>query len=201
MPLLLLVPVLRLWRMSFRVPMVYWGDAIFSLMLVKNVVEHGSYLTNSNLGAPFGQQLYDFPQGGDNLNILVLWVIGLFTNNAAVAMNLFYLVTYPLVALSALLVLRRFGHVAGRGVPLRGPVHDAPVPLLARREPPVPLRLLGGPPWRVPGPRHARRRRPLRRRAGGRRANPLALPNHARDCRDLRRRRIDGALLRAFSGC
>ena len=108
-PLLLLIPVLRLWRMNFRVPMVYWGDAVFYLMLAKNVVVHGSYLTNSSLGAPFGQQLYDFPQGGDNLNILVLRVIGLFTNDAALAVNLFYLLTYPLVALSALLVLRRFG--------------------------------------------------------------------------------------------
>ena len=108
-PLLLLVPVLRLWRMNFRVPMVYWGDATFYLMLVKDLIEHGSYLTNPSLGAPFGQQLYDFPQGGDNLNILVLWVIGLFTKDAALTMNLFYLLTYPIVALSALLVLRRFG--------------------------------------------------------------------------------------------
>ena len=89
--------------------MVYWGDATFYLMLVKDLIEHGSYLTNPSLGAPFGQQLYDFPQGGDNLNILVLWLIGLFTKDAALTMNLFYLLTYPIVALSALLVLRRFG--------------------------------------------------------------------------------------------
>ncbi len=35
-PLLLLVPVLRLWRMSFRIPMVYWGDATFYLMIAKD---------------------------------------------------------------------------------------------------------------------------------------------------------------------
>jgi phosphoglycerol transferase len=95
--------------MSFRVPFSYWGDATFYLMMVKNLVTHGSYLTNSSLGAPFGQQLYDFPQGADNLNLLVIRLLGLFTNDAALVWNLFYLLTYPVVALSALLVLRRLG--------------------------------------------------------------------------------------------
>ncbi len=36
-------------------------------------------------------------------------MIGLVTNDAALTMNLFYLLTFPIVALSALLVLRRFG--------------------------------------------------------------------------------------------
>ena len=108
-PLVAVVPILRLWRMSFRVPITYWGDSTFYLMMVKNVVTHGAYLNDPSLGAPFGEQLYDFPQGADNLNILLIRLVGLFTNDAALAANLFYLLTYPVVALSALLVLRRLG--------------------------------------------------------------------------------------------
>src|SRR5262249_54064521 len=103
------LPLLRLWKLNVRIPIVYWGDAIFYLTEVKGIIEHGTYLTNANLGAPFGQQLYDFPQGADNLNLLILGVLGFFTNDAALTINLFSLLTYPVVALSALLVLRRLG--------------------------------------------------------------------------------------------
>jgi len=57
--------VLQLWHADLGVPLRYppLDDTKFYVMLVKGIIEHGSYLTNSALGAPFGQQLYDFPQG------------------------------------------------------------------------------------------------------------------------------------------
>jgi phosphoglycerol transferase len=107
--LLLLVPVLRLWELAWRVPLNYGADATFYLMIAKDAVRDGSYLTNGRLGAPFGQDLHDFPLGGDHLNIAVIEGLGLFTDDPALVVNVFYLLTYPCVAIAAVAVARKLG--------------------------------------------------------------------------------------------
>ena len=57
---------------------------------------------------PFGQQLYDLPQGVDNLNLLVLRLLALFTEPAT-AMNVFYLLGFAAAAATSHYVLRRLG--------------------------------------------------------------------------------------------
>ena len=84
-------------------------DTKFYLMLVKGIIDHGWYLTNSSLGAPFGQQLYDYPQGGDNLSLLMIRGLALLSSNPALVANLFFLLTFALVSLSSYFVLRRLG--------------------------------------------------------------------------------------------
>jgi phosphoglycerol transferase len=82
------------------------GDAKFYLLLVKSILTHGGYETNSSLGAPFGLQLYDFPQGGDNLNLLLIRGLGAFSQNPAWVLNVFFMLTFPLTAGSAYAALR-----------------------------------------------------------------------------------------------
>ncbi len=103
--------VLKLWRADLSVPLRYApvDDTKFYLMLVKGIAEHGSYLSNSHLGAPFGQQLSDYPQGADNLNLAIVRFLALFTTNAAVIVNLFFLLTFALVGFVAHLVSRSLG--------------------------------------------------------------------------------------------
>jgi len=108
-PLVALVPVLRLWRMDLRVPFEYGADATFNLMVVRNLLDGGWVNVDRTLGAPFGQELYDFPLGTDNLNLLAFKLLGLVTDEPAVVLNVFYLLGYPAVALSAVLVLRHLG--------------------------------------------------------------------------------------------
>ncbi len=102
---------LRLWRADLSVPLRYTpvDDTKFYLMLVKGIIDHGWYLTNSSLGAPFGQQLYDYPQGGDNLSLLMIRGLALLSSNPAMVANLFFLLTFALVSLSSYFVLRRLG--------------------------------------------------------------------------------------------
>ncbi len=102
---------LRLWHADLAVPLRYTAadDAKFYLMLVKGLVEHGSYLSNPSLGAPFGQHLYDLPQGADNLNLLILRGLTLFTSNLALVVNLFLLLSFSLAALGSHVVLRALG--------------------------------------------------------------------------------------------
>ncbi len=103
--------VLRLWRADLTVPLRYppLDDTKFYLMLAKGIVEHGWYSTNSSLGAPFGQQLFDFPQGADNLNLLIIRGLALLTSSPALVVNLFFLLTFPMTSLSAHVALRRLG--------------------------------------------------------------------------------------------
>ncbi len=107
--LLVAVWVLHLGRAHLSLPWNYAGegDAKFYLLLVKSIIAHGWYESNHSLGAPFGQQLYDFPQGGDNLNLLTIKALGVFSSNPAWVLNVFFLLTFPLTALSGYLVLRR----------------------------------------------------------------------------------------------
>ncbi len=66
--------VLQLWRANMATPFHYTplDDTKFYLMLIRSVIRFGWVNAGSSLGAPFGQQLADFPQGGDNLNILMI---------------------------------------------------------------------------------------------------------------------------------
>jgi len=100
--------VMRVWRADLAVPFEYSGDATYMLMALKGILEHGWYDVNPSLGAPFGQELYDYPfLNGENLNVVAVKILGLFSTDPAVVLNLFFLLTFPLVALSAFLVLRR----------------------------------------------------------------------------------------------
>lgn len=103
--------VLRLWRGDLSLPLRYSpvDDTKFYLMLVKGIVDHGWYASNPSLGAPFGQQLVDYPQGADSLNLLQIRFLALFSSNPALIVNLFFLGTFALSAFTAHVVLRVLG--------------------------------------------------------------------------------------------
>ncbi len=103
--------VLRLWRGDIGIPLRYSpvDDAKFYLMLVKGIADHGWYSSNPSLGAPFGQQLIDYPQGADSLNLLQIRVLALFSTDPGLLINLFFLGTFGLCAFTAHLVLRVLG--------------------------------------------------------------------------------------------
>ena len=108
--LLIACLVLEVWNADLRVPFDYSGDAAFTAAVVKNAVEEGALWENDELGAPRGQELYDFPVfAGDNVQLALVRAIGVVVRDPIVAFNLFYLLTFPLAALTAFLVLRRLG--------------------------------------------------------------------------------------------
>jgi hypothetical protein len=112
---------LRLWQADLRVPLNYLGDGVLNLTVIKTAVDHGWYLENPDLGAPHGQELYDYPVvSGETLNLFLFWLAGLVTDDPALILNLFFLLTFPLAALTAFLVLRRLP--VSRGTALVGSV-------------------------------------------------------------------------------
>ncbi|MEX1008176.1 MAG: hypothetical protein WD271_10085 [Acidimicrobiia bacterium] len=122
--LAILVPVLELWNADVDVPLAYVRgdraiysfepDAPFYQMLAKGGIDHAWFITNPDLGAPFDQQLFDFPVGLDNLNLVGLKVLGTVTGSVGATVNIFYVLTFLAVAVSMLLVLRALG--VSRGV-------------------------------------------------------------------------------------
>jgi phosphoglycerol transferase len=83
-------------------------------MTTKGVLRHGWWLENPDLGAPFGQELYDFPNlVGHSFNLLLIKLLGVFSSAPALITNLFFLLSFPLVALASFLVLRQIGISGG----------------------------------------------------------------------------------------
>jgi hypothetical protein len=109
--------VLELWHADLRVPFAYTGDATLNLTLIKGVLENAWYFENPDLGAPNGQELYDYPViSQETLNLLLFRILGLGTGDPALVINLFFLLTFPLTALTAFIVLRRLA--VSRGIAL-----------------------------------------------------------------------------------
>ena len=111
--LLIAAVVLKLDRADLSVPFVYTGDGLWTAAWVKSLVDSRWFLHNRFLGMPGGMYLHDFPIP-DNLHIGLLKLLCLFTQRFGLALNLYYLCGYPLTALTALYVLRRF---IGPGLP------------------------------------------------------------------------------------
>lgn len=99
--------LLKLYRADFRVPLHYNGDALLHAMFIKTIIENGWYWQNPSLGAPGELRMYDFP-AVDNSAAVILAFISLFNKHPIVVLNIFYLLTFPLITISSLYVFRHF---------------------------------------------------------------------------------------------
>ena len=93
---------------DLAIPIWYEGDALYSLALVKGVVDHGSLLRNPDLGAPHGLEFHDFlnPYG---LHFAALHAIALFTDEPGAAVNALWLLGFAAIAACAFAALRLLG--------------------------------------------------------------------------------------------
>src|SRR6476659_2565849 len=89
--------LLSVWNAHWHEPFAYDGDAMYYGMVVKTIGRYGTYLHNPHLGWPFGQNLTDYPEGADNLNLFARAVGQWLTGSAFTAMNLFYMASFGLV--------------------------------------------------------------------------------------------------------
>ena len=105
--------LMRLWRADPHVPFTYHAEALYNGLLVKGTLEGGWFLDLPALGAPGTLDLRDLPTSDNNLHFLVIRLLGLVSDDWALVMNAFFLLTFPLTAASALFVFRRFGMAIG----------------------------------------------------------------------------------------
>jgi hypothetical protein len=100
----------NLGRLTWRVPISYreTGDAVFYMGFIKTDLETGWYERQPRLGAPFGQVFHDF-KTAENLPHVFIDAIGLFGADFGTAMNVYYLLGFPLSALTAVWFMRLVG--------------------------------------------------------------------------------------------
>lgn len=101
--------LLRLWRLDLSVPLNYQGDAIFELALAKSIASDGWIWWISDLGAPFGFDAAAFPQN-ITASSAMMWLIARFTENPAVILNSYWLVSCVLTSLTCAYSLRLFSY-------------------------------------------------------------------------------------------
>ncbi len=98
---------LELWRATSGCPSSTWATPLRSA-LGQGVIENGWYLRNESVGAPFGLDMHDFTLV-DSLFLAIVKMLSFFFKEPILSLNIYYLLTYPLSAVTALFVFRRFG--------------------------------------------------------------------------------------------
>ncbi len=96
----------RVWDRGLSAPFYRESDVQIISAIVKTIARHGWYLHNPDLGAPFGQQFYDFPHGGETLQLAAIRVLSLFTDRFGVIINAYFLLGFGLLAAVTFAVLR-----------------------------------------------------------------------------------------------
>ena len=104
--LLLFGLITHAWHLTLSIPFFYSWDSVFSGALVKSVLDTGWYVTNPYIGAPDGFNLADFPMA-DHLHYFAVKILSSFIHHYAVVMNIFYILTFPIVTVTALFVFKQ----------------------------------------------------------------------------------------------
>lgn len=107
-----IVGALKLPLSRLDVPYTYYGDAIDKLAQIHIVAETGWLFHSPRLGYPFGYDRLDFPRF-DSLNYAIMGPIAALTGQPGLAMNLYFLASFYLIAAAALFAFRRLGLSAG----------------------------------------------------------------------------------------
>ena len=106
---LILIFAMKLWHADLSYSLTLGsGDVLLERMGIQNMLETGSRNLSNRLGGYSGQQLYDYPVS-DAFNYGMMRIIALFTGNSATVMNIFYLIGFPLAAMTATAALLRLG--------------------------------------------------------------------------------------------
>ena len=105
---LLAVNNLQLWKADLRTPLTYGHDACIVHMWAKTLVDNNWSFTNKYLGAPGKLEMQDFPLAS-NLHFAFLKAMTVFTHDPFLMVNLYYLLTFPLIACAALFMFRNLG--------------------------------------------------------------------------------------------
>jgi hypothetical protein len=103
---------LQIWRWRPGDPVDLTGDSAAGLAQLKNMLDHGSYGSNPDLGAPFHQEAGWFPHA-DHVHVFLVRLIGLFSDNPFTVSALYFFLGFPLAALSMywLARQRRLGRI------------------------------------------------------------------------------------------
>lgn len=96
---------LRFWEWRPGVPVSVVGDAPLVLTQVDEIVRHGWFWSNAQVGFPLGQNASFFPEL-DVVHVIGVKLLGLLGAGPATASALYFLLGWPLVAVTTYLLAR-----------------------------------------------------------------------------------------------
>ncbi|WP_103668980.1 hypothetical protein [Pseudanabaena sp. BC1403] len=101
----------KLWEYDFKIPMGgILGDSAISLFTAKNIADHGWYLNNENLAAPFGLEFYDFPMI-EGFHFLLIKIINfLFSSqdySYVIAFNIYFILGFVFASITTYIVAQK----------------------------------------------------------------------------------------------
>ncbi len=101
----------RFRQVDFKIPFDYWGDVLITLPTIKAVTTEDWWpftpLHSDRAGAPFGMNTGDWPQS-ENINFILFKVLGWLLRDPAQILNLYFAISFFLVAATTTYVLRRW---------------------------------------------------------------------------------------------
>jgi phosphoglycerol transferase len=101
------IVILGVWNADLTIPFSYGGDALSIAAEIKGMSEGGWFNHNPSIGLPTGSDLCDFPIA-DSFHYVILKLLVTVLPNYAAALNVFFLLSFPLTTFTTLLVLRHF---------------------------------------------------------------------------------------------
>lgn len=101
----ILIFALQLWQHDFNVPFVYANDTLWSLTVIKAMVQNGWSYVIPQLSAPYEFYACTFPVISTFDGILMK-IISFFTNSPGMILNIFWLTTFIITSLLASLCLQ-----------------------------------------------------------------------------------------------
>lgn len=99
---------LRLWDWEPGLPLSLSGDAPPALVQVREFMGGGWFGVDSAVGAPFGFNSAWFPTG-NAVHLPLIRLLGLFSDSPATVATVFFVLQFPLAALSAYWLARQLG--------------------------------------------------------------------------------------------
>jgi phosphoglycerol transferase len=99
----------QVWNANLHLPLGVGPDTRLVTAGVKGLGQRGWWDRNPLLGAPFGEDMRDFPASGETSQRAVLRVIGAVTHSPGLTVNLYFLGGFAVLAAVGYIVFRRLG--------------------------------------------------------------------------------------------
>ena len=103
---LAMAQALQVWGWRPGTPIELDGDGAYVLMQVKEILDHGWYWANPDVGAPLGQHSGWFSDGSW-AHFFAIRVLGLFSSSPFTVSALYFFLCFPLAGLTAYWLCRR----------------------------------------------------------------------------------------------
>lgn len=106
--LIFFVCITKAWQFKITIPFFYTWDSVLTGTFVKSILDSGWFIHNFSIGTPNGFNLADFPMA-DSFNFFIIKFLSYFFHHYAIILNIFYILTFPMVAGTSLFVFKRLG--------------------------------------------------------------------------------------------